>query len=300
METELADRLDLAWELRLMSYTYREAFGHPPSGIWRASGTVTLLADEHVRLTVAARWGAIVAAGSRADGVVESMRMSRPDQRVRLTVEEAAAGAGPSWARTGLRSARAGATLLINADLPEGSGVGSAAAAQTAIGLALHELAAPLQTAGGKDPDRAGAGSGSSEAGTALLGDRRLPFDLNAAGLRLMVIDTQVRGTAQPEIVEHAPMEAAAKAVDAGAFEALGAMLTAAHAALASDDVQDIAVSAALDAGALGARMIVDGPGRPVCVLLPADRLADVRIGVLGAFAARQLRAPRFLSFSPA
>jgi galactokinase len=175
--------------------------------------------------------------------------------------------------------------------------VGSAAAAQIAIGLALRDLAAPGESASGQEPDRTGEGSG---AGAAMLGSRRLPFDLSAAGLRLMVIDTQVRGTPQPPVIECAPVQAAAEVLDAGAFEALGPMLTAAHAALACDDVQEIAVSAALEAGALGARMIVDGPGRPVCALLPAERLADVRIGVLGAFARRRFRTPRFLTFSPA
>jgi galactokinase len=290
MEPDLADRLDLAWDLRLMSYTYREEFGNSPSGIWHAAGTITLLADGPVRLTVAARWGAMVAAGPRPDDVIELIRISRPDERVRLTVEEAAAGAGPSWARTGLRSARDGATVLVNTDLPEGSGVGSAAAAQAAIEVAFRDLAGPGQSARGQEPARPGA----------LLGDRRLPFDLSTAGLRLMVIDTRVRGTAQPPVSEHAPVQAAAELLEAGAYEGLGPMLTAAHAALACDDVQQIAVSAALEAGALGARMIVDGPGRPVCALLPAERIAGIRSGVLGAFARTGLRTPRFLTFSPA
>jgi galactokinase len=134
----------------------------------------------------------------------------------------------------------------------------------------------------------------------ALLGGRRLPFDLDRAGLRLMVIDTRVRGAAQPAIAEHAPLADAAAALEAGAIEALGPMLTEAHAAMACDDAQQIAVSAALDAGALGARMIGDGPGRPACALLPAPRLADVWAAVAQAFARRQLRAPRFLTVSPA
>jgi galactokinase len=134
----------------------------------------------------------------------------------------------------------------------------------------------------------------------AQLGDRRLPFGLTAAGLRLMVIDTRVRSFPQPAIVEHAPVEAAAAALEAGAFGELGPMLTAAHAAQGCDDVQEFAVSAALGAGALGARMIVDGPGRPVCALVPAHRLVDVRIGVAEAFAGRQLLTPRFLTVSAA
>jgi galactokinase len=314
MRTDLADRLDAAPELRLVSYIYREEFGHSPSGVWQAPGSVTLLADGQLRLTVAARWGAIVAAGPRSDGLIELIRMNRPDERVRLTVAEAAAGTGPPWARAGLRSARQGATLLVNTDLPEGSGTGATEATQTAIGMALRDLAATGPAPDGQPPEDRGQGSdgqaeapggpgnggSNSQAPAALLGGRRLPFDLDGAGLRLMVIDTRVRGAAQPAIAEHAPLAAAAAALEAGAIEALGPMLTEAHAAMACDDAQQIAVSAALDAGALGARMIVDGPGRPACALLPAPRLADVWAAVAQAFASRQLRAPRFLTVSPA
>ena len=306
MRTDLADRLDAAPELRLVSYIYREEFGHSPSGVWQAPGSVTLLADGQLRLTVAARWGAIVAAGPRSDGLIELIRMNRPDERVRLTVAEAAAGAGPPWAGAGLRSARQGATLLVNTDLPEGSGTGATEATRTAIGMALRDLAATGPTAGGQPPEDRGQGSGgpgngdgSPQPPAALLGGRRLPFDLEGAGLRLMVIDTRVRGAAQPAIAEHAPLADAAAALEAGAIEALGPMLTEAHAAMACDDAQQIAVSAALDAGALGARMIVDGPGRPACALLPAPRVADVWAAVAQAFARRQLRAPRFLTVSP-
>jgi galactokinase len=326
MATDLPDRLDLAWELRLVSYTYREEFGCAPTGVWHAPGTITLLADGPAQLTVPARWGAIVAAGPRSDGIIEPIRMNRPDERLRLTVEEAAGGSGPAWAGPGLRSVRDGASLLINTDLPEGSGVGAALATQAAIGLALRGLTEPGLaepglagggTAGGgltggglTEPGDLGAGdAGAVEpegtasgeaAGMARLGDRRLPFGLAAAGLRLMVIDTRVRGFPQPAIVEHAPVEAAAAALEAGAFGELGPMLTAAHAAQACDNVQELAVSAALGAGALGARMIVDGPGRPVCALVPAHRLVDVRIGVAEAFAGRHLLTPRFLTVSAA
>jgi galactokinase len=105
--------------------------------------------------------------------------------------------------------------------------------------------------------------------------------------------------------VEHAPVREAAAALEAGSFEALGPMLTAAHAALAAavpaaDDVQQIAVSAALDGGALGARMLVDGPGRPACALLRATLLTDVRRAIVAAFSARRLRIPRLLTVEPA
>ena len=65
MNADLAEHLVLAPDLRLTSYAYREMVGHPPAVVWKAPGTVTLLADGPLRLTVAAQWGAIAAAGPR-------------------------------------------------------------------------------------------------------------------------------------------------------------------------------------------------------------------------------------------
>jgi hypothetical protein len=280
-----AERLDLAPELRLASYTYEEIFGCPPAVVWHVPGTLALLASGPLRLTVAARWGAIVAAGPQPGDVLDLVRSNRPGERVRLTVAQAAAGGGPPWAGAGLRSASAGASLLVITELPTGSGLGVATAVETAIRLCLG------------DPDR----GGELPAG-ALLGSRWLPFDLDAAGLRLVVIDTRVRGVWEPPPEEHSPVEAAAAALRAGSVAELGPMLTAAHRSLArdvpDDDVREIAVRAALGAGALGARMITDGPGRPVCALLPADRLADLRTEVVTEFTRAGLRSPRVLTFS--
>jgi hypothetical protein len=306
MQVDLADRLDGAPELRLVAYTYREAFGHPAAAVWRVPGTVVLLADGPRRLTIGARWGALIAAGPRQDGIIEPMRMSRPDQQVRLTVAEAMAGAGPSWAAEGLRSARCGAALMVNTDLPEGSGARAAEATQTAIRLALSNLAGAGEPADGREPPRPGrepSGPGGEfgghQPGMALLDGRPLPFDPAAAGLRLVIIDTRVRDVPQPPAAESSALDQAAAALAAGDIEELGPMLTAAHRALDPDEVQEIAVSAALSAGALGARMITDGPGRPVLALVPAPRLAEVRSAVSGALKASGLRPARFLTVSP-
>lgn len=53
-------------------------------------------------------------------------------------------------------------------------------------------------------------------------------------------------------------------------------------------------------AAGLGARTIVEGPGRTVCALLPTVRLADVRAGIAATFAHRRLRTPRFLTVTAA
>jgi galactokinase len=284
MTADLSERVDLTLELRVACSVYREEFDRSAVVAWQVPGMVTLLADGPLRLTVAVPWGAIAVAGPPQD-VIELTRMEEPGKRVRLTVAEAAAGGGPSWAGTGLRAARAGATLLTSTDLPEGTGLGAAAATETAIRLCLADAAAP----------------GRHDAGPhAMAGGRRLRFDLHAAGLRLVIIDTRLRDAPPQEPVEHAPVQAAAEAIDAGALTALGPMLTAVHESLPRDPVRQIAVSAALRAGALGARMITDGPGRPVCALVPVGRMAGLRAAVAAEFARRRLRAPRFLTFTPA
>ena len=60
-----------------------------------------------------------------------------------------------------------------------------------------------------------------------------------------------------------------------------------------------VALWPALSAGALGARAVTDGPGRPVCALVPAHRVTALRLAVLGEFARAGYRAPRILTFRP-
>lgn len=299
MTVDFAERLGLEPEIRMASFSYREEFGHPPAVIWQVPGRVTLLADGPLRLTVAAPWGAIAVAGHRRDGIIELVREERPGERVRLTVAEATAGAGPAWAGTGLAEARAGAALLVRTELPEGTGLGAAGAIEQAIRLCLGEADAGGQAETDSPPPGGSWPQWSPAEPQALLGSRRLPFDLDAAGLRLMIIDTRVRGAARQTLTEHSPVEAAAAAIGAGDLEALGPLLNAAHKALECDDGQELAVSAALRAGALGARMITDGPGRPVCALLPAHRLAGAHVAIAAEFGRRGLRPPRFLTFTP-
>jgi galactokinase len=270
----------------MASYAYREEFGQPAAMIGRAPGQVTLLADGPLRLTVATPWGAIAAAEPRDDDVIELIRMQRPGERERLTVRDAAAGLGPRWTGTGLMSARAGVRVLISCELPEGAGVGAGAAIEAAIRICLGDRDATLLQEAPATP-------------CVMLGDRPLPFDLTRAGLRLVIIDTRIWGATQPVPHETSPVAAAAEALTAGDVTTIGPLLTAAHHALPRDDAQHAAVATALAAGALGARAITDGPGRPVCALVPASRLADVRAAVRAWFIRKGLRPPRFLTFTP-
>jgi galactokinase len=290
----LAGQLGLAPGLRLALYGYQARFGRLPDSVWRVPGTITLLASGPVRLTVATPWEAIAATGPGEDGVFELIRLERPGERDRVLVADAAAGRGPAWTGSGLTrtgsepAARyAGARLLVRSELPEGTGAGTAAAIETAIRLGLGDLAA-------LDPGT------RHTVGYAMLGARQVPCDLATAGLRLVLIDPRVRGTVRSAPAEDSPVAAAATAATAGDFTLLAALLTAAHENQPGDSVQRAAVSAALRAGALGARAIADGPGRPVCVLAPVDRVTDVRAKVGGEFARSGYRPPRFLTFTPA
>jgi len=285
--SDLAGRLGLAPELRMASYAYREEFGRPADVIGRVAGRVTLVANGPLRLSVATPWGAIAASGPAGDDVIELTRMQRPGERERLTVRDATAGLGPGWTGTGLRSARAGARVLISCELPEGAGVGTTAATEAAIARCLGD-----HGAAGFQEDPATP--------CAMLGARPLPFDLAAAGMRLIIISTETRSVTRPAPAEASPMAAAARALATGDFAAIGRLLTSAHYALPGDRAQHGAATAALRAGALGARAITDGPGRPACALVPLSRLADVRTAVRAWFIREGLRPPRILSFTPA
>jgi galactokinase len=289
----LTDRLDMPPGLRVAANGYLAEFGGPPSTVWQVPGTLTLLSDGPLRLAVATPWTTIAAARPRPDDVIELAKMERPGERARLTVSEAVAGSGPEWAGTGLRSARQGATLLVKAELPEGSGVSAGVATETAVRLCLADVAGDMTGGPGGVP----AGPGAA---CAMAGGRQVPLDLAAAGLRLVIIDTRARGVPRAAPGERSPVAALAEAMAAGDISALGPLLTAAHDAMDCDEEQQIAVAAALRAGALGARMITDGEGRPACALVPVARLAGLRAEVSAGFDRKGLRPPRFLTFTPA
>jgi galactokinase len=331
-ETGLAGRLDLAPELRLVPAAFQETYGYAATGVWRSPGSVTLLSDGDTSLSIAARWGTIVAARPREDDVIELSLMNRPADRIRMDLGCFGPGDVEAWARPGLSATRAlrdagyslgGTTLLAGVDLPEGVGLAATTATACAIAVALRDMYAPAV------PTAALAGlvsrglrafgvTGDREtgrcrvallgrSGTALLDDEPdgtvLPFDLETAGLRLLVVDTRIRGSMTAPVAERTHLPEVAAYLRGGTPAALGPALNAAHDRLRDarvpDVAQDTVVSAALSAGALGGRMIWDGPGRPVLLLLRAEELGTIRTAVTSACTSRGLRSPRFLTVTP-
>jgi len=88
------------------------------------------------------------------------------------------------------------------------------------------------------------------------------------------------------------------------AYPEIGRLLTQAHRSLRDEfeiswPEADVAVDAAVDAGALGARMIGGGFGGSVLALVGEDAVGPVRAAVAGAFADRSWTAPEFLAAAP-
>jgi len=98
---------------------------------------------------------------------------------------------------------------------------------------------------------------------------------------------------------------AAGSAGAADAYGEIGRLLSQAHASLRDDfevswPEADVAVEAALAAGAAGARMIGGGFGGSVLALAPSASLDTVRDAITSAFAEHAWTAPEFLSAVPA
>ncbi|HSC74071.1 MAG TPA: galactokinase family protein [Gaiellaceae bacterium] len=217
----------------------------------------------------------------------------------------------------------------VDADLPQGAGLGSSGAFEVAVALALceagsfapepFELVRACQRA---EQHATGVPSGILDQAASLLGRAgnallldcgtlehrwvRLPDELT-----IVVLDSGERralgdsGYAQrrreleagdPRRVRHVRTEnervrKTVAALERGDVAALGAIFAASHASLRDDyevstPTLDALVAAALDAGALAARMTGGGFGGSVVALAEPSRAADVlsRPGVRGWF----------------
>ncbi|WP_432789124.1 galactokinase [Brevibacterium sp. K11IcPPYGO002] len=271
-----------------------------------------------------------------------------------------------------------GVDLYIESTVPVGAGLSSSHALEVAVlialdevfGLGLDDREKVLLTQRAEN-DFVGAPTGivdqaasiMTEAGHALFLDcrdlsaRQIPFDLDAEGLRLLVIDSKVshshsesgygarrrtceesaaifgvdslreladdvdlselteeqRKRVRHVIAENARVRATVELLEDNErstgdehdarIRALGDLLVASHESLAQDyEVScvelDVAVAAAMGAGALGARMIGGGFGGSAIALIHADRVDAVGDAVTAAFAEHGYRTPDIFAVS--
>jgi galactokinase len=248
------------------SEAFVAAFGRPPEGLWAAPGRVNLIGEhtdynDGLALPVALPLRTVAAAGrASGGGRVRLASLQAPGEAAQTSLGARDAERLPQWARyaAGVLWAMAdaghevgGVDVLIDGDVPLGSGLSSSAALGCSVALAADglfglelprpELARLVQRA---DHVYAGIPSGLLDQmaslccreGSALYLDFRtlaselVPLDLAAAGLRLLVIDTGVqRGLVGGEYAERrrsCQLAAAALGVaalrDAGLAEAQG------------------------------------------------------------------------------
>lgn len=122
---------------------------------------------------------------------------------------------------------------------------------------------------------------------------------LAQAGLDATVklTDEVLKARTRHVLTETARVRGAVSAMSRGAWPQLGTIFTASHESLRDDfEVScpelDMAVEAALEAGALGARMTGGGFGGSVIALVPLDQVAKVRERVEARYAERNWTAP--------
>jgi galactokinase len=372
----------------LVAAAFRERTGRDPEGVWAAPGRVNLI-GEHTDyndgfvLPAAIDRLVLVAAGRRDGGRLRLWsRQTGPPADLELAavgpgrVEGwAAYPAGVAWALGQAGVELGGADLVVDGDVPAGSGLSSSAALECATATALADLhgagldrPALAALARRAENEVVGVPSGAMDqmvsmlgrAGHALFLDTRslateqVPLPLEAAGLCLMVLDTRAGhrlvdgayadrrsaceaaaatlGVAALRDATLAQVEAAAGALgepglrrarhvvteNARVLEAvallrvgrppeldrLGPLLAASHASLRDDyEVSspelDTAVAAAVEAGAVGARMTGAGFGGSAIALVPAELAAQVGDRAREAFAAAGFGPPEVTAVFP-
>jgi galactokinase len=215
----------------------------------------------------------------------------------------------------------------VDADLPQGAGLGSSGAFEVVVALALCDAAGfelePLQLAlACQRAERRAVGvpSGILDQAASLLGRAGSALLLDCGslehrwvalpeGVAILVLDSGERHShegsgygdrrreleaGEPRRVRHVETEnervrETVDVLERGDVAALGPIFAASHASLRDDyevstPTLDALVAAALDAGALAARMTGGGFGGSVVALAEPDRAADVlaRTGVQG------------------
>ena len=362
---------------------FESLYDRPPDGVWAAPGRVNVIGEhtdynEGLVLPIAIDRQTLAAVAARSDSTVRVASRQRQGDPVVRKLSDLGPGRvrgwaayplGVAWSLADGHGVSQGADILVDSRVPLGAGLSSSAALEAAVGLALTEVAGrdvPL-TALALACQRAenevvGAPTGVMDqmasllgrAGSALYLDCRslqaeqVPFDLAAAGLALLVIDTRashdladgeygdrraaceeaahrlgvpalrdatldsieglpepLRRRARHVVTENDRVQHAVRLLRRGEVAGLGPLLTASHMSLRDDfEVSipelDVAAATAVEAGALGARMVGGGFGGSVLALLPTGRVDAVTGAVESAYELRGWAAPVAFLVTPA
>ncbi len=206
---------------------FEEAFGTLPDGVWQAPGRVNLIGEhtdynEGFVLPFAIDKTAKVAIRLRGDSTVRLLSTFGDQGIVDADLAVLTPGSGKGWSKYPLGVAWAlqqrgltvpGFELLLDSDVPLGAGLSSSHAIECAVISALNELTGAglaaeemvLTTQHGEN-GFVGAPTGIMDQSASLRGSKGkavfldcrdqsvqlVPFDAEAAGLVLLVIDTKV------------------------------------------------------------------------------------------------------------
>jgi galactokinase len=147
---------------------------------------------------------------------------------------------------------------------------------------------------------RAGCAQAAALLGVPALRD----VDLDGLPAAMARLPAELRPLVRHVITENDRVLRTVHCLRSGELTRIGGLLTGSHSSLREDYrvsclELDLAVEAALDAGALGARMTGGGFGGSAVVLTPTTKRETVRHAVGSAFARRALAAPRVFAVVP-
>ncbi|MGE5289015.1 MAG: galactokinase, partial [Micromonosporaceae bacterium] len=142
------------------------------------------------------------------------------------------------------------------------------------------------------------------EKAASILGVRSLRDVTDDAAVLAKLTDPFLRRSCRHVIAEKRRVLAAAELLRAGEQAEIGGLLTASHLSLRHEfqvswPQADAAVEAAIDAGAVGARMTGGGFGGSVIALVPGDRPAQIRKAITKRFARHRWPTPHYIDVVP-
>ena len=241
----------------------------------------------------------VLAVAGLAERALEPLQVARIAQRAEN--DFVGVPCGP-MDQTASAAARAGSVLLF--DTRDGT-VGHIPFDPAAAGLTV--LVIDSRVTHSLADGEYGRRRAACERATAILGIAQLrdlhPDDLAAALDALP--DDELRRRVRHVVTENARVAAVVELLRAGRIGDSGDLLTASHTSLRDDyEVScvelDVAVEAALAAGALGARMTGGGFGGSMIALVRSTDAGKVGDAVIAAFAGRSWIAPVVRSVTPA